>query len=521
MSNQSRNLLAKLWTEYSRNSSVNALRYPFDSQLPKVERWWWRSSILSFIAAYCLIIVAIYFKWMLSPVVITYTRTMHPIWSVPFPAVTICPMAKVRVEELNLSDVMIRAENGAQFEGDEYEKLYALSHVCPFLQFWFQPRKAMNKSLVQILNNISLPMEDLFVNCYWKGTHKEIPCNKLLSRTMTDSGLCFTFNEISADHLLRMENVHPDSIPINSWTKSSDWSMETGYSRNAEVDNYPYRSIGKGFPSGFAVVLKTRKIDREYMCEGPVKGFQISIHPPDEYSTMTNRFYRLPFQQALFLTVKPVLTLISRDLKKHSHSRRQCYFNDERFLRFFKVYNLNNCMLECMANLTVSDCHCDKLSNPRSPNTTLCEGMNRFCSEIAQHKLMNPHGTINGNEEEIGPCYCMPSCVSLRYDVEVSRSPFNPHQFVDANHYTRNLYKHSDDHALVAVGFKSKWLLPLKRRELMGLSDLMAQIGGLFALMMGASVISLLEIAYFCIVRPLVRLFGYPRQVQPVQPWVE
>lgn len=54
----------------------------------------------------------------------------------------------------------------------------------------------------------------------------------------------------------------------------------------------------------------------------------------------------------------------------------------------------------------------------------------------------------------------------------------------------------------LVVSLKSKWLLPMKRQELFGIPDMMAKFGGLFGLVMGASVISFLELVYYCIIRP-------------------
>lgn len=45
--------------------------------------------------------------------------------------------------------------------------------------------------------------------------------------------------------------------------------------------------------------------------------------------------------------------------------RRQCYFDEERHLKFFKVYSETNCELECIANYTLSICGCVKFSMPR------------------------------------------------------------------------------------------------------------------------------------------------------------
>ncbi|XP_062557737.1 pickpocket protein 28-like [Armigeres subalbatus] len=515
---KTKHVLVRCWKEFSENSSINALRYPFNGQLPKIEQFWWRKSIVSFLVAYCFVIVTLYFKWVMNPVVVTYTRTMHPLWELPFPAVTICPMTKVRVEEVNLTDVLVRVRRGETFDEYESMKLYTLSQVCPFMWMWYKQKTPANKTSSQVLQNMSLSINDLFLNCYWKNI--KWPCYEILAPTMTENGVCYTFNQISSDQLLRKENINLESVVTNSWLPS-DWNMETGYGDNAGVDSYPFRPLAKGYHSGLAIVLKTRQMDTEYLCEGPNKGFKVSIHPPDEYWTMSNRFFRLPFQQALLLTVDPKLTTISQDLKKHHHTRRQCYFNDERYLKFFKIYNTNNCLFECFANLTDSFCHCDQITRLRGLNTTVCVGELKDCPEIILHKQERSHQSLNGNEEWIGPCECLPACAYVTYDVEVSRTPFNPHKLARALFDTSDFYTHSHDYALLAVGIKSKWMLPMKRCELMDYGDLMAQIGCLFGLMMGASVVSLVEILYFCLVRPLVQILKKSDTARPAIPWVK
>lgn len=44
--------------------------------------------------------------------------------------------------------------------------------------------------------------------------------------------------------------------------------------------------------------------------------------------------------------------------------RRQCFFNNERYLRFFKLYTQANCELECLTNHTLKECSCVKFSMP-------------------------------------------------------------------------------------------------------------------------------------------------------------
>lgn len=52
--------------------------------------------------------VQLYEKWNENPVVISYDGRFLPVWAVPFPAVTVCPIARTQVELFNSSDVYFR-----------------------------------------------------------------------------------------------------------------------------------------------------------------------------------------------------------------------------------------------------------------------------------------------------------------------------------------------------------------------------------------------------------------------------
>lgn len=55
------------------------------------------------------------------------------------------------------------------------------------------------------------------------------------------------------------------------------------------------------------------------------------------------------------------------------------------------------------------------------------------------------------------------------------------------------------------VSLRDRHYIPMWRRELVGVNQAIAQLGGLFALLMGSSMLSLAEILYYCCVRRLRR----------------
>lgn len=51
-------------------------------------------------------------------------------------------------------------------------------------------------------------------------------------------------------------------------------------------------------------------------------------------------------------------------VKVWSPQKRGCYFENERYLRYFRIYTKNNCERECDTNNTYDMCGCAQLSQP-------------------------------------------------------------------------------------------------------------------------------------------------------------
>lgn len=123
----------------------------------------------------------------------------------------------------------------------------------------------------------------------------------------------------------------------------SNWTLEKGYDSHAGYDTYPRRVLGPGARGGFNIVVSAMIADYDYSCRGPVQGFKILLHTPGEIPRVSKQYFRIPMQQEVVISVKPNMMTTSERLKNYSPFRRQCFFNDERHLKYFKVYTQNNC----------------------------------------------------------------------------------------------------------------------------------------------------------------------------------
>ncbi|XP_038106259.1 pickpocket protein 28 [Culex quinquefasciatus] len=517
-----KNTLEILWREYCFKTSLHGVGFLKLQATSRYEKVMWSLWILLSLAGCVYMTYVGYHKWENNSVVITYaTRSLH-VWQIPFPAVTICPVTKSRREAFDFEGTYDELKRGGELRDDDsYVMFRAMLHVCVSTVNIFNFTGLYKENIVATLRNISFPLEDMFEKCSWRGV--AIDCGEIFSEIVTDEGVCYNFNILTAKDLLRVENLDPTYDSVDSSRNSSLWSNEEEYTRYSGSGVYPRRALGAGVKAGLSVVLKTRKSDVEHVCRGGMDGFKVLLHSPDEFPMVSEFYMRLPLGKSAAMFLKPLLTKVVGSLESESFERRQCFFNSDRKLRFFKVYNQNNCHVECITNYTFGKCGCIKFSMPHAPDMETCNS-----SQIACYQ----HGLVAINERSIRlqlqgastyrVCNCLPACYELVYNKEISYTPYNAEAQAisknDSSNDISNFY-----HSQLLIAMKTDRTLPLTRCRLNSISDVLANLGGIFGLFIGGTTISLAEIVYFCCIRS-VRVAFTQHRLHPatpkVFPWV-
>lgn len=148
---------------------------------------------------------------------------------------------------------------------------------------------------------------------------------------------------------------------IDDNPKAIHWHPENGYDETHANDTgklYPHRSHGIGLMAGFRATLHILNQTTDFLCSGPILGFKVMIHRPDEIPQVSKNFFHVPANTDILITVKPNIFTTEARLIKYSPNQRQCFFTTEQKLRYFQHYNQRNCELECLANFTKSECGC-------------------------------------------------------------------------------------------------------------------------------------------------------------------
>lgn len=163
---------------------------------------------------------------------------------------------------------------------------------------------------------------------------------------ITTDGLCYTYNMLNEQDLYTEDmNVY---LRNPKESNRSDWNI-FGYNKNAGYDAYPTRVIGSGSSTRVALLLIMKKKDIDYACS-PYDGYKLILHTPDEVPQPNLHFHKIPLGMETQISIQPKVMTTSDDLRSYTPEDRQCYFDDEKSLRFFKHYSQENCKLECFAS---------------------------------------------------------------------------------------------------------------------------------------------------------------------------
>lgn len=166
--------------------------------------------------------------------------------------------------------------------------------------------------------------------------------------------------------------IAPALINLPSVSKTSKWNPATGYDEN-DSQLYPYRAFGTGKRESLAVYLETRKPDLDYMCGGSLDGFRVTFNQPNEWPQVWKRYFQMSVGKAGMFLITPNYISTSPNLRDFDPNVRQCYFDGQRALHFFKYYTKHNCELECLANYTLSECECVRFSMPSKQKVSMTD----------------------------------------------------------------------------------------------------------------------------------------------------
>ncbi|KAH8411341.1 hypothetical protein KR215_002417 [Drosophila sulfurigaster] len=529
---KSHNSIAKgltlTYQDYCQHTSIHGVQYLGEKERPIKERVFWL--VVFVVSIYCCarLINNAYTKWDATPVIVSFAERSTPVWNIPFPAVTICSETKRVLKKsgdhnsyANLYNQFTAAMHTTRIfkpqniTAKEMEEFRTLLHVCntKILQQDSPLIPGEEFDYFEVLDRMLPPFERYFFYCRWLSRYNE--CDKYFHKTLTEEGICYTFNGLPPTEIYRENTYQYHRSAGENFTQSS-WSLETGYDASSDVETFPARVLSAGARSGIFMALQSFKQEVDYACRGPVQGFKyaffffflkVLLHAPDDVPQVSKQFVRIPMGREVLIAVKPNMITTSTGIAEYHPQRRQCFLSHERLLRFFKIYSESNCQLECLANFTLSKCGCVKFSMPRSLEMPVCGEEKIHCYERAERdQLVDEFQRVrflNGGDTEEpqggaqSACNCLPACTSLVYNTEISQANFDLEEMLAAEGDTEFMREYPGSQmSRLSIYFKQSQFITSKRSELYGITDFLANCGGIFGLFMGFSILSLVELLY-------------------------
>nr|CAI5863140.1 unnamed protein product [Callosobruchus analis] len=150
----------------------------------------------------------------------------------------------------------------------------------------------------------------------------------------------------------------------------------------------------------------------------PMHTMRVTLHFPSDIPDVRDNNFKVALGQSVTGVIIPQIIRTSDDVKRFSPTTRDCYFQSERSLRFFKIYSQANCLLECKTNYTLKFCGCVGYDMPNDA-----------------FFVANYYSAMEDevNYTKFAQCDCLPKCTDISYRLELSQNSFSP-EFVPWAH---------------------------------------------------------------------------------------
>ncbi|KAF5296274.1 hypothetical protein FQR65_LT10269 [Abscondita terminalis] len=218
------------------------------------------------------------------------------------------------------------------------------------------------------------------------------------------------------------------------------------------------------------------------------------LHNPSEIPQIEELGFMLPVGFELGVAFKPIIYDASPDIRSIDLQKRMCYFNDERFLKYYRTYSNANCKMECLVNKTIEQCGCVPYHYPKSDETRICHHVNDLCSMRVKDSME----ALLSETDEKDFCDCLPSCFRLDFEKVISYAQII-NKTRPPDHYLHNKSRTYIRNNIIAVDvyFEVTDFSRFTKNELYGSSDIIASVGGLLGLFLGFSILSIVEVLYY------------------------
>lgn len=243
--------------------------------------------------------------------------------------------------------------------------------------------------------------------------------------------------------------------------------------------------LNKNNKALFSMSMVKEQLANETVCF-PVG---ILIHSDDEMPRFFSRERFSLFQYGMDVNIEltPEIIKTDEDLRSLNPRDRECYFDGEKTLKYFKKYSKMNCVIECTADFAIK--YCGGCSNDlwkpvEDENYCFTKRESYKCFDEFFMNFLRYDAPSSEN------CSCLPTCDSETFHMN----------------YYYSFAKNSDE-LIVNIRINPQDAILFRRYQQFTFSDIVSYVGGLLGLFAGISVLSIFEIIYFFTIRVFVNIF--------------
>ncbi|XP_066996104.2 pickpocket protein 28-like [Anabrus simplex] len=493
--------------DYCHRTTLHGLKYVGDENLHITERLFWLVMFLLAVAAAAYYISFLYEKWDLNPVIVSLSAKATSLNEFPFPAVTICNMNRAK---RSIAQKLMDYGSGNTEDPNyslEYRLLRDLCALDSDGRYDEDNQTSKWDAVQNFLVKVGQPCHEMLVGCSYAG--QSYDCTQLFNPTITDEGICCSFNKVHRDFLFRNPRDLSD-LNVTFPIQTVDWTPESGYPANSVIGSVPFRPRGPGAHLGLRVVLDAQ-ID-EYFCSSTASiGYKLLLHSPVETPKIAQTGNFLTPGEEIRVSIRPSITNSTPQLRYIPKSKRQCVFSSEVYLKFYRTYTQRNCALECEANYTLEICKCVLSYMPKDARTPICGYKDENCANNAKRAMElslieDGDNTASFLADNPRPnCKCLPACSEISYHGSQTFSKMSsPASFYFPKDYIGNYSNETyfrKNMAVVHVFFRESQFTSQLKGELFGFIEFLSSTGGLLGLFLGFSFLSAAEVFYYLTLR--------------------
>ncbi|XP_017090672.2 pickpocket protein 28 [Drosophila bipectinata] len=486
--------------DFLNQTGLHGLKFVGDSNLSSWERSFFFGSFVTAFIITIHLISNIYVKWDSTPVIIGISPHATSILKVPFPAITICNMNQVqkslveKYREGSFESALLKLLCGSdKWQSSEFDDDLSLLNIA-----------GNTLSISDFVSNHSQPCERMLLYCRFSAVVHN--CRDMFQQIMTDEGLCCVFNFEPPEYLYKPFADSGRNLTNGFGLQGVKWDPESGYPEELPPKFFPSTASGTGITLGFTAVLDAQI--SEYYCSstnGP--GFKVYFHNPIEVPMVKEAGLITAIGYETNYRIEMVRAEAVAAIRSISREGRQCLFKNEKDLIFYRIYTRLNCENECMSAYLYESCSCIPFDFPKIySNASTCTMLDTFCVRRAQRSTNRPRWAKCRSQ-------CLPTCFDLNYLASGFSFPLAVNDFLLANPLVESINKSylGENIAVINVYFRESVYYGNMKNAYVGLTEFLSNVGGVMGLFMGFSVISLAELLYFLILKPLVELFVWKR----------